>query len=712
MDCCGFPAHPVAPLRPRILTMATDSRKHRTAMAARWLAEVREQVQLGEGWQEYCKELFDVVLQQLAEGHIDFFTDLSASEKTLFVDRAAKAINGGNVYRALVNRINSALEEQIGRHLIGKIQESKPMKTRSEAFQSHIEDGVMYLLQKWPDMKSKLRILFNHSLPPDLRKFTWNLYLSNTKVRTEYLSWLSLNVAESSSDKEIYLKCETLLYSEPTLRTLGETNYAAKAMKNVLSYYQKIQPSSSCLSETNYLLLVPLVQVSIAAATQNTTLSLLSTQLVEAYVTFMEWWMKQQVNQMSNSSVDDNCFKEVANMLDGKDKEVSAIIQKIYAQQAESKSREDLLRGLQSLLRPVISTLFVGYLNMETMLYVWDQHIIGMDHPSYNCLPVFCLAFILLLREYLQICKTPGDVDVMLRSHAPALTSLQFQKVIKEHFYTNLYKRLNKQNTDVFTVLDSDQVRFPSPWINLFRNHLAHRTQPKERRRAREKRETQHLQYLEEARLMRLREDEERRMEEKKLQRLLEETQRINLEQKVSFEEKLRQERHLRYEMQRKAEEQVNHLQVEIRQLMQQRQFSTDASSLRSFIPPPPPSLESASNSGIRMHGQSVPPEGEVPDDWRTANVMALFKRGCRDKPDAKITPSSLTVNQHQYTGKGEHVTLDLLNHLMCTTNSIANGKDIGDQTLLNKTTQEQLQRYEQDVRNAEVVIHSLVFNS
>ena len=33
---------------------------------------------------------------------------------------------------------------------------------------------------------------------------------------------------------------------------------------------------------------------------------------------------------------------------------------------------------------------------------------------------------------------------------------------------------------------------------------------------------------------------------------------------------------------------------------------------------------------------------GEVPDDWRTANVVLLFKKGCRDKP-GNYRPVSLT---------------------------------------------------------------------
>lgn len=73
---------------------------------------------------------------------------------------------------------------------------------------------------------------------------------------------------------------------------------AAKIMSNVLSYYQRIQHSSDYLSEANYLLLVPLVQVSLAATTPSALLNVPSTQLVEEYVTFMEWWKRELVNQV------------------------------------------------------------------------------------------------------------------------------------------------------------------------------------------------------------------------------------------------------------------------------------------------------------------------------------------------------------------------------------------------------------------------------
>ncbi|XP_078404501.1 uncharacterized protein LOC144684514 isoform X2 [Cetorhinus maximus] len=181
-------------------------------------------------------------------------------------------------------------------------------------------------------------------------------------------------------------------------------------------------------------------------------------------------------------------------------------------------------------------------------------------------------------------------------------------------------------------------------------------------------------------RLIRLREDEVQRREEEQLKRLLEETKRINLEQKFSFEEKLQQEQHLRYEIQRKAEEQVSQLQVEMRQMMQQRQHFLDVYSLKSFTAPPP-SLESGRSSGFPLPEQAVPPE------------------------DSKSTPGILTVNQQLNTRKVESVTVDLLQNLMHAANSIVNGQGIREKNFVNRITQEQLHSYEHDVRNAELQI-------
>ncbi|XP_073171554.1 uncharacterized protein [Lepidochelys kempii] len=92
-------------------------------------------------------------------------------------------------------------------------------------------------------------------------------------------------------------------------------------------------------------------------------------------------------------------------MLEQKDRDLANIIRGIYSQTAE-EPQEPLQKALQHMVQPAISTVFAGYLTMGTLLYVWDQVIIGLDQPAYNCLPAFSTAFILLLRDYLKTCQS------------------------------------------------------------------------------------------------------------------------------------------------------------------------------------------------------------------------------------------------------------------------------------------------------------------
>jgi len=48
-----------------------------------------------QDWDLFVEELYDAVQQQLKESHVQAFTDLTAPERQLFMERAAKAIHGG-----------------------------------------------------------------------------------------------------------------------------------------------------------------------------------------------------------------------------------------------------------------------------------------------------------------------------------------------------------------------------------------------------------------------------------------------------------------------------------------------------------------------------------------------------------------------------------------------------------------------------------------
>nr|XP_048680103.1 uncharacterized protein LOC125623962 isoform X5 [Caretta caretta] len=153
---------------------------------------------------------------------------------------------------------------------------------------NHIENSQMNLLEERPAMKGKLQAFFNQSLPADLRRLTWRLHLSNTKARMEYLSQVAVNKAKSPKEREIFLRSQVLLSTEPTFQHLKNNKVAARALRNILSYYHKPQGTATNLPDTGYFLLVPLLQVVLDTAAPSLSLDSISAVLAEEFITFIE----------------------------------------------------------------------------------------------------------------------------------------------------------------------------------------------------------------------------------------------------------------------------------------------------------------------------------------------------------------------------------------------------------------------------------------
>ncbi|XP_029467178.1 uncharacterized protein LOC115096549 isoform X5 [Rhinatrema bivittatum] len=428
-----------------------------------WLENVRTQIENSQEWKDFTGKLGDAVQQQMNENHVGFFTDLSETEKTFILEKATRTIQGGDLYHALKAHISTCLEEQLYGFVAQEMQDGCLLKNKSELVMSNVRNGMMYLLEKRPDMKGKLHVLFNQHLPASLRRLIWRLYLSNTKTRMEYLSHVSMNKATSVLDREISLQCLSVLTSERTFQHLQDNK---------------------------------------------------------------------------------------------------------------------------------------RFLCMSTLLYVWDQFILGLGQPAYNCLPALSVAFILLLQEPLAACQTTGEVEEVMRTQGPALSIQQFQNVISKYFFTSLYSTLNKEEHEPYPVRDSSQA--VPLWSHLSRAPQLPRTRPQDRRQAREEREMLRRQRTErqkmEESLRRNREEEQKRQEESRLQRLLEETRHTFTVQRDQLLEQLSQEQQFHYETQKAADEQIKGLQAAIRRLLEQRRLSMDAYSVRSLVVPPP-SVDSQASS-------------------------------------------------------------------------------------------------------------------
>lgn len=49
-------------------------------------------------WMNFTKELYDAIEQQVKESRVDNFTDLTQTERSLFMDRACKALENSTKY--------------------------------------------------------------------------------------------------------------------------------------------------------------------------------------------------------------------------------------------------------------------------------------------------------------------------------------------------------------------------------------------------------------------------------------------------------------------------------------------------------------------------------------------------------------------------------------------------------------------------------------
>ncbi|KAJ8368353.1 hypothetical protein SKAU_G00083810 [Synaphobranchus kaupii] len=558
--------------------------------------------------------------QQLAESSVNVFSDLCETEKALLVERAAKAAHADRSHVDVVAHISSVLEDALSCHVATELKERHTVSPKTDLFQSHVQDGMVSLLNKWPDMKSKLTILFNHPLPMEIREVAWQLYLSNIKARMDYLMAVSVNKDKSRRDLDICLQCDSHFATGPMFHNLSNSELAIKVMKKVLSYYHRIQHLKSVLPESDCLLLVPLLQVALACSTTPTSLDSVAALLVEQFLTFMNSRPVVMKPEAPPGTESDDLFEEVASMLNQKDKELASVIRRVHSPK-DGQIKDPLLKGVKELLQPIIQVFFVGYLDMPVLLYVWDQYIIGLDSPLYDCLPVFAFAFLLLLREHFQLCNTMSEMTEVTRSHGLNLSVPQFQTVIRKFFYEDLFSKLTQDKVQGFPVLDPAQAFFP-PWTHLLTSKFPMRTKPRDRQQAREIREAQRAaeteRKMQEAQHQKLKEEEEIRREEVRLQRDLEETRRISREQRVHLEEQLAQERQRHTEIEKTSKEQIDQLQAEVGRILEYKLTINETETEGSFGTPPLPTESQVdvqdSYSLVPEHHKTPPPSPDAKD--------------------------------------------------------------------------------------------------
>jgi len=233
-----------------------------TTKLSPWLVKAKEDLSETQEWQELISELFEAIQQQLAENHISYFSDLSESEKILFLDRAAKLVKESLRHKNLVAKASAKFDQHLSDSIMDKLMDPLNSKTKTELVLDSACDASSVLLQKWPDMRTKLFTCFNRPLTPKLRKVIWKMLLVNPKLRDEFIKGkFKPSKAQENTVKQ---RCQAFLTSEPFFTSLSKQNLdtITDIMSKTLVYKQLIYKES--LGDTDYLLIIPLLKVAVS----------------------------------------------------------------------------------------------------------------------------------------------------------------------------------------------------------------------------------------------------------------------------------------------------------------------------------------------------------------------------------------------------------------------------------------------------------------
>lgn len=420
-----------------------------------WLLEVKDDISKTNEWNELTRDIYDAVDQHLAQNHIQYFTDLSDAEKTLLLERAARSISGsdgGTVFDNLQSKLSYILDQSVNNQVSKKLLEDAPIETKTDLILDTTAEGIITLLRKYPEQKYKLHIFLNQSIPQPLRFLAWQLYLTNSKVRKEFVTKLATDPKSclSPNDSEISRKSESLLNTGVTYRELRDSKGNTNSVKGILSYYHSNIRNRPSLTEAEYLYSLPFIAVHHPPLPKKDSPTERSMALlVEMYLQFiatMPGPLIEAIKDTDPTPEMDAYVKSVISILEQYDLELLDFIRDL-SNQISPQGIEDIKfqSTARAITSPLMKSLFSGYLTLDPLLFVWDQYVISLDVPGYHdeLIPIICAIILMLLRDQIMASKSLSEVSDCIKHQSTLIQTRQIQTIINKYFYKSLQKRLN-----------------------------------------------------------------------------------------------------------------------------------------------------------------------------------------------------------------------------------------------------------------------------
>ncbi|PFX32934.1 uncharacterized protein LOC111344453 [Stylophora pistillata] len=539
-----------------------------------WLQLSKDDITRSIEWKDLTSELFDAVQHQLTENHVSYFSDLTDSEKVMFLDRAAKLVRDSSSYQKLMATVSGILDRNLNEEVTQTIIDASNTRTKAELLLQESSKASISLLQRWPDLRTKLFACLNRPLPTELRRAVWKWFLANPTVRKEYLEKVSRNKQNTVSrhDAAIGQKCKAFLSSESHYFRLDSCPALLNIMKTSISYRDVNISSTSTIVDTDFLLAIPFVRVMVADNHVQEINAEEIASFVEVYFTFLE----SRPSLMKDSKSKEFLLAQkhygstMADALHSKDQQLASSLQRTFSHDQTAQ----LAESLAAIMRSYARCMFVGFLSLDVVCYIWDQYIMSMKLPSFNCIRTFSAAMLMLLRDEILVCRNTKEIEDVLLTESKKLTTRDFQRVIDRHFMADWQKLVTEEvhGSDLPLVDPVATVgRFAQPWSGWFRGQPPSRHRVEDRRQTREERELERRRQLmeqrrEEARKKREQEEQMRLREEEMRQEFRAEKQREK-EGIVALEKELKIERKERASVEKQKDEEIARLQVELARL-------------------------------------------------------------------------------------------------------------------------------------------------
>eukprot|EP00949_MAST-11_sp_MAST-11-sp1_P005054 g5054.t1 len=408
-----------------------------------WVSQTKKDLMESEQWRELVKLVFSSVQKKLDSNQIQFFSDLSSEEQSLFIDEVERSLTNDGTYRAFQSTLSRSIDETLSEKVDSSMLENgSTALAKSDMVLELAAEGATALLRKLPSEKATLRLMLNHDLPGPLRVTAWSMFLGHPTAREAYARGIAASrmTTISAKDSLITEKCGTIL--DTHFATLGPAGTGRSGrsllslMKTVLSYYHTLLTDD--LPAEVYYLAIPVVYVY---SQSYMTSSVEST--VEGFLALLDMPRPKFMLKISGQ------LRAVLRKHDSDLVDHICRISDVSGAGQQGTSTEE--KYLSALLEQPVMRLFVGTLSLECCCYVWDQCL--MVGSFERLVPNYAVAMLIAQRELLLAAKSPQELAKIVESQSKAIRMRKLQGIAERLWMGQLRRDLGisrDSDTDLY----------------------------------------------------------------------------------------------------------------------------------------------------------------------------------------------------------------------------------------------------------------------